>query len=125
MALHNQLGIFGEREAATWLDKHGYTILEKNWRFKKAEVDLIALYENTLILVEVKTRSTDYYGPPEISVSVGKQKMLCLAAQAYLEEKKLNVEIRFDIISIITRHNGTRISHIPNAFYPFSSELDY
>jgi len=69
MARHNDLGKEGEKQALHMLQEKGYTILETNWRHEKDEVDIIALDKNELIVVEVKTRSTDYFGDPEEAVT--------------------------------------------------------
>ena len=65
MAIHNELGKKGEQLAVDFLQKKGYTILDRNWRFKKAEVDIIAQKEQILAIVEVKTRSSNYFGNPQ------------------------------------------------------------
>ena len=124
MARHHRLGKEGEEQACKYLEKTGYIILEKNWRFQKAEVDLIALADGMLILVEVKTRATDYFGEPEEAVTRNKQRLLCDAANAYLEQHALQHEVRYDIISIVSNNKQTKLRHIKDAFYPFSSELD-
>lgn len=116
MATHNELGIKGEALAVIYLKKKGYQILATNWRWQKAEVDIIVSLENTLIFVEVKTRSSDAIIKPEEAVHNKKQKMLIDAAEAYCELNQLDYEIRFDIIAII--HNGKShlVKHIENAF---------
>lgn len=124
MAEHNDLGRKGEALAARFLEKEGCFILEKNWRHGKAEVDLIVMDAGELVLVEIKTRSTDYFGSPEESVTRNKQKLLCEAANAYLELNDLDCEIRFDIISVISNKGEETLHHIRGAFYPYSSELD-
>ena len=124
MAAHNDLGKTGEKEACDFLAEKGYEILATNWRKEKAEVDIIAIKSNLLLLVEVKTRSTDYFGDPGEAVGKQKQRMLVKAAEAFLEENELNVEVRYDIVSIILNDKAKKIVHIEDAFYPFSSDLD-
>lgn len=118
MAQHNQLGVSGEQFATEYLSQKGYKILNTNWRFRKAEVDIIAEKGQSLIFIEVKTRSTDYFGAPSESVMRKKQELLAEAAEAYLEQHELSHEIQFDIVSIIKSKKGIVINHIPSAFLP-------
>src|ERR1051325_10501551 len=78
MSKHNELGVKGEVVALEFLEKKGYDILEINWRFEKTEVDIIARDRNTLVIVEVKTRTSESFGMPEDSVNRLKQKTLPL-----------------------------------------------
>jgi putative endonuclease len=119
MAAHNELGKKGEQLAIDFLIKNEYKILEKNYRYLKAEVDIIAQKENTLVVVEVKTRSTDYFGDPQDAVNPKKIKHLVSAIDYYIIDKDLDVEVRFDIIAIIHQNNKTRIEHLEDAFLYF------
>ena len=119
MADHNELGKKGEKLAIDFLIKNGYQILEKNYRYLKAEVDIIAQKENILAIVEVKTRSTDYFGDPQDFVNPKKIKLLLSAIDYYVIEKDLDVEVRFDIIAIIHKNNNTKIEHLEDAFLHF------
>jgi len=118
MAKHITLGKKGEELARKYLEDKGYLILETNWRHDRDEVDIIAMDGDELVIVEVKTRSSDRYGEPEDDVSWAKEKFLIRATEAYLEEKDLDIDSRFDIISIILNENECRIKHIEDAFYP-------
>lgn len=118
MPNNTEKGNKGEELAETFLIKKGYQILDKNWRFKHLELDLVALVNKTLVVVEVKLRAGDAYGKPEDFVSLKKQKNTIKAANAYIIEKDLDYETRFDIISIIQNQNETKIEHIVEAFYP-------
>jgi putative endonuclease len=124
MADHIDKGISGEKLAVQHLKEKGYHILHTNWRNGKAEADVIAENETFLVLVEVKTRATEYFGAPDEAVHKQKQKMLVKAAEAYIELNNINKEIRYDIISIVMNDKQTTINHIEDAFYPFASELD-
>ena len=117
MARHNDLGKEGEKQALHMLQEKGYTILETNWRHEKDEVDIIALDKNELVVVEVKTRSTDYFGDPEDAVTPQKARHLIRAAEAYVEQHDLNIDIRFDIVSIILKNGKAILRHIEDAFY--------
>jgi len=119
MGLHNELGKKGERLAIDYLIKKGYAILDKNWRFQKAEVDIIAQIKDTLAVVEVKTRSTSDFGNPQDFVSPKKIKLLISAIDEYVVSKDLEVDVRFDIIAIVKENNTYVIEHLEDAFYHF------
>jgi len=119
MAEHNELGKLGEELAVDFLLKKGYKIRAKNWRYLKAEVDIIAQKENTIIAVEVKTRSTDYFGDPQDFITKKKIKLLVMAMNEYVVSRDLDVEVRFDIIAILRNQKGTKIEHLEDAFLHF------
>ncbi|MCF6168129.1 YraN family protein [Lutibacter sp.] len=119
MATHNELGKKGEELAVTFLQKNNYKILERNWRFKKAEVDIIAQKDTILAIVEVKTRSSDYFGNPQDFVNQKKIKLLVEAVNEYVISKDLDIEVRFDIISILKSKNNFDITHLKDAFLHF------
>lgn len=118
MARHNELGKRGEQLAKKMLADKGYTIIETNWRYDKDEIDIVAKDGDELVIVEVKTRSTDFYGFPEDAVDLQKEGFLIRATEAYLEENDLDLDTRFDIVSIILNKKETKIYHIVDAFYP-------
>lgn len=119
MATHNELGKEGEKLAVNFLLKKGYKILEKNWRYLKAEVDIIAKKETTLIIIEVKTRSSDYFGDPQDFINPKKINLLVSAANEYVISRNLDVEVRFDIIAILLNSKTKKIEHLENAFLHF------
>jgi putative endonuclease len=119
MAEHNELGKLGEEMAVEFLQKDGYAILETNWTFQKAEVDIIAQKENTLAIIEVKTRSSLEFGLPQDFVKPKKIQLLTKAVDAYVNEKDLDVEVRFDIIAIHKEGKSFVIEHLIDAFYHF------
>jgi len=119
MAEHNELGKKGEELAIAFLVENDYKILEKNYRYLKAEVDIIAQKGTVLAVVEVKTRSTDYFGDPQDFVNPKKIKLLLSAIDYYVIKKDLEVEVRFDIIAIIHKNNTTKIEHLEDAFLHF------
>lgn len=118
MADHNELGEEGERLAKAYLEKLGYKILAINWRERKFEIDIIAKDQAEIVFVEVKTRSTSIFGNPEEAVTLKKQQHLIEGADFYIQENEIDLECRFDVISIILNLNQTDIEHIKNAFYP-------
>ena len=119
MADHNELGKHGEELAVEYLQKNGYEILETNWFFQKAEIDIIAKKENTLAVVEVKTRSTVDFGLPQDFVKPKKIQLLVKAVNSYVTENDLDIEVRFDIIAISKQGQDFVIEHLIDAFYHF------
>lgn len=119
MAEHNELGKFGEEMAVEFLQKEGYEILDTNWTFQKAEIDIIASKENTLAIVEVKTRSSIEFGLPQDFVKPKKIQLLVKAVDAYVVEKNINANVRFDIIAIHKEGKSFVIEHLIDAFYHF------
>ncbi|WP_298137935.1 YraN family protein [Flavobacterium sp.] len=119
MAEHNELGKIGEKLAVEYLQKNGYEILETNWVFQKAEIDIIAQKENVIAIVEVKTRSSIDFGLPQDFVKPNKIQFLVKAANEYIISNDLDFEIRFDIIAIYKEKEVYNIEHIEEAFYYF------
>lgn len=115
-----ELGIKGEVLAVNHLKEKGYRVLDVNWRYKHKEIDIIAMFEEVLCIVEVKTRRSDYISPKE-SVNLKKQKNLILAANEYVLQKNFENDIRFDVIEIILNQNRTSINHIEDAYAPLIS----
>lgn len=119
MAAHNELGQLGEGLAIDFLQKNGYKILETNWYFNKAEIDIIAQKENTLAIIEVKTRTNTDYGSPQDFVKPKKIQLLVRAVNQYVEQNKLDLEVRFDIIGIHKEDNQFILEHLEDAFLHF------
>jgi putative endonuclease len=118
MAEHNDLGKVGEDLALNALLKKGFTLKERNYRFLKSEIDLVMTHGNDLVFVEVKTRQTAEIGEPYRSVTRAKQRQIIKAAHYYIVSKDLDVNARFDIVSIVHNSYRTVIEHIEDAFYP-------
>lgn len=113
------LGQKGETLAQQHLESLGFKILAKNWRTGRAEVDIIAQDGNIIVFVEVKTRSSDRFGPPEFFITPQQQRMLAGAASVYCEKIDHPGEIRFDVVSIILRDDGkTKLEYLKDAFWP-------
>ncbi len=118
MAKHNETGIKGEQIAENFLLKKGYKILERNHRTGKKEIDLIASLNNTIVFVEVKTRTNTAFGLPEDAVNERKKSYLRAAAEQYLNENNLYQKMQFDIISIVLQGADIiEILHFEDAFY--------
>jgi len=119
MSEHYELGKKGEQLAVDYLTKEGYKIEERNWRFQKAEIDIIASKQQTVISVEVKTRSSKDFGKPQDFVNSKKIKLMVLAMNEYVLMKNLDIEVRFDIIAIIKIKEEFDINHIKDTFLYF------
>ena len=119
MAKHNELGKKGEQLAVDFLIENKYDIIERNYRFDKAEVDIIAQKNDTLAIIEVKTRSTTDFGNPQDFVKPKQIKRLVKAVDEYVTVNNLDVEVRLDIIAIVKENNTFNIEHLQDAFYHF------
>lgn len=123
MAEHNDLGKKGEELAVEYLLKEGYKILDRNWTFQKAEIDIIAQKESILAIVEVKTRSSLDFGAPQDFVKPKKIQLLIKAVNAYINDREKDfcddLNIRFDIIAIHKNGESFAIEHFTDAFYHF------
>ncbi|NOT36967.1 MAG: endonuclease [Saprospiraceae bacterium] len=118
MSRHNEIGAIGELLALEYLQSKNYEILVTNWRFGRAEIDIIAMFKDTLIFAEVKTRSYDYFGKPEEFVTSRKEMLIAHAANEYMKKIKYEWAIRFDIISIIYRSNSDfQLEHFEDAWW--------
>ena len=112
------IGDSGEQIALLFLENHGYKIINKNWRFKHKEVDIIAQKDSKIIFIEVKTRSNPYFEPPSQAVTIKKQRLLIEAANHYLIQNQIDLESRFDVVSVIIQNGNEEVEIIENAFYP-------
>jgi putative endonuclease len=129
MAEHNELGKRGEELAVNYLQKEGYTILQTNYIYQKAEIDIIAQKESVLAVVEVKTRSSTDFGLPQDFVKPKKIQLLVKAIDAFVIQQDLDLDVRFDIIAITASTNTKSterqedksfvIEHLIDAFYHF------
>lgn len=119
MAQHNELGKKGEQMAVNFLINNGYDIIERNYRFDKAEVDIIAKQQDVLAIVEVKARSSVDFGDPQDFVKPKQIKNLVKTVDEYVTENDLDVEVRFDIVAIVKEGKNYTIEHLKDAFYHF------
>ncbi len=119
MDRHNILGREGENAAADYLTSVGYEIRHRNWRIGHLEIDIVAEKDDTLAIVEVKTRSNTEFGEPEEAVNYAKIRKIVRAADAYVKKFKIDKQLRFDIIAVVGDGNSKfKIDHIKEAFYP-------
>ena len=114
----DDLGKRGEELAVEYLLKKGYRILDRNWRHRAKEIDIIARDKDKLVIVEVKSRDHQYYEHPVYAVTVRKQLFLINAADAYIRANNLDLETRFDVITVVFFPGSFEIDHIDGAFYP-------
>ena len=119
MAQHNDLGRKGEDIACEFLRKAGFLILDRNWFYQKAELDIVAFKNNKLIIVEVKTRSLNYHADTDDLISDRKLKLIYAATDRYMEVKNIIWEVQYDLIVIIFHGETWTIEHVEDAFYPF------
>ncbi|SIQ11612.1 YraN family protein [Maribacter ulvicola] len=119
MGKHNEFGKEGEQIAVDYLQKEGYVIKCKNYRYLKAEIDIIAIKGNVLAIVEVRSRSSDFIENIAETVTPKKIKLLVMAADHYVTYHNLDVEVRFDIITILKNRNKFKLDHLESAFYHF------
>lgn len=118
MAEQHDTGNQGEAEAAEYLVRKGFRILQRNWRFLHLEIDLLAMDGDMLVVVEVKTRGRIDFGDPQSFVTRAKQKKLIRAANHYITETDFNGETRFDVMAVLKHGTTFEITHIPDAFRP-------
>ena len=118
MAAHNELGKEGEDEAVRHLEEKGYRIRHRNWRSGRKELDIVAEHQGELIVVEVRTRRNQVYGTPEESISEAKIRRIVSSADAYIRKFRIDLPVRFGIISLTGIEKPWKIEHIANAFYP-------
>jgi putative endonuclease len=116
------LGSYGENAAEAYLVDQGYTVVDRNWRCEHGEVDIVVRFLQTLVFVEVRTRSSSNFGTPEESITPAKAEHLLLTAQAYLEQQpKPQENWRIDLVAIECDASGkvARLDHYPNALMDF------
>ncbi|MDP2453003.1 MULTISPECIES: YraN family protein [unclassified Kaistella] len=122
MAEHNDLGNLAEELAANFLEEKGYKILVKNLRYQKGEIDIIAEFNNQIIIVEVKARGSDIFMEPQEAVTKKKIKSLVMVADFFMKDRNLNKEVRFDIIAVLPDAKGRlQITHLEDAFQSFDA----
>lgn len=118
MAVHNDLGKWGEQQIVDMLLSQGYTVMERNWRCGHLEIDIIASKDDDIIFVEVKTRQDSRQNPLD-AMTPRKIGLLCKAAESYIVSRKIPLNPRFDVAAVTgDGHGDGEIEYIPNAFIP-------
>lgn len=118
MAEHNELGALGEIEAQNFLKKKGYTIRHCNWTAGSLEIDIVAQIDDWLVIVEVKTRKSNFIELPKDAINMRKIRNLVNAADTYIRIFNWDGETRFDVISVVQSGQQFLIEHIEDAFMP-------
>ena len=113
---HIEIGRKGESIAANFLKEKGYDIRECNFRYQKSEIDIIAQLDELLVFVEVKTRTSSYFGNPEDAVDPSKEEMIFNASEHYILENDWEGEVRYDIISVVHEKEIPEILHFKDVF---------
>lgn len=119
MVNNHSLGARAEQYAAEYLEGKGYEIIGRNYRCGKSEIDIIATHMELLVVVEVKARSTAYFGMPQEFIGKVKIGHIVKAADHYMQVNNLDGEVRFDVIAIVERNQNLEVTHIEDAFYHF------
>ena len=119
MGEHHAFGYKGEQIAVDFLRQKGYQILKQNYRFDKAEVDIIAEKDETLIVVEVKSRTSSFLEDISQTINPGKIKRLTKATNQFIVENNIDLEVWFDVVVILKKQDGFKVEHIENAFHFF------
>ena len=110
-------GYEGEKLAADFLVQRGFEIVERNYRYRHSEIDLIVKKANWLIFVEVKTRSSYAFGYPEEFVDYKKVKTIMEGADHYIYKNNWQGNVRYDIVSVRLTNTNAEIVHLEDAFY--------
>jgi putative endonuclease len=116
MAEHNKLGELGEERAQAYLRSKGFHIRHTNWQCGKLELDIVAEKDNWLIVVEVKTRSTETFEHPQEAITLRKIRNIINATHEYILQFDWHGETRFDVIAVIPHGQVFKIEHIEDAF---------
>ena len=118
MVSNRKIGDAGEDIARQYLIKSGYEILDTNWYHGHLEIDIVAREDTELVITEVKSRNGNHYEHPSEAITKNKIKRIVNAAEAYIFEKNINIETRFDVITVIFLGDSFELEHFKNAFYP-------
>lgn len=118
MAKHNILGREGEDIAAKYLEQKGYAVLDRDWHCGHKDLDLVVTKDNTIVFVEVKTRTGNEWGDPQDFITDRKIRRIVNSADAYLRFNQIDMDVRFDVISIVAEGGEYKVEHIEQAFFP-------
>ncbi len=119
MGKHNEFGQEGEQIASDFLKQKGYQILKQNYRYDRAEIDILAQIDEILAVVEVKSRTSGFLEDISHTINRGKIQRLVKATDHFITQNNLDLEVRYDIITVIKKRNDFEIEHLENAFHHF------
>jgi len=120
MSAKSETGRKGEDMAVRYLMNNSFKILERNWRHLHREIDIIAIDNECLVIAEVKTRKGSSFTDPMGQMTIKKQALLVSAADAYILQHNLDMDVRYDVICVNIDAGHTRLEHIKNAFHPIA-----
>lgn len=122
MAEHNDFGNLAEDLAVEYLEKKNYRIIARNFRYQKAEIDIVAEFENLIVVTEVKARSYNTVIEPQEAVTKKKIKSIVMCTDFFMQDKTIDKEVRFDIITVLPDEKGVlQLTHIQDAFQSFDA----
>lgn len=122
MAEHNDFGNLAEDLAVEYLEKKNYRIIARNFRYQKAEIDIVAEFENLIVVAEVKARSYNTLIEPQEAVTKKKIKSIVMCTDFFMQDKTIDKEVRFDIITVLPDEKGVlQLTHIEDAFQSFDA----
>ena len=122
MAEHNDFGKLAEDMAAEFLVRKNYRILARNFRYQKAEIDIVAAFNGIIVVTEVKARSYNTLIEPQEAVTKKKIKSIVMCSDFFMNERKIDKEVRFDIITVLPDEQGVlQLNHIEDAFQSFDA----
>ena len=122
MAEHNDFGKLAEDMAAEFLVRKNYRILARNFRYQKAEIDIVAEFNGIIVVTEVKARSYNTLIEPQEAVTKKKIKSIVICSDFFMNERKIDKEVRFDIITVLPDEQGVlQLNHIEDAFQSFDA----
>lgn len=118
MRAKDAVGAYGERVAVRWLEDEGYVVLDRNWRCRAGELDVVALRAGVVVFVEVKCRRSTTFGPPLLAITPRKVERLRATASAWLASRELGeVPVRFDVMAVTRPRTGAaEVEHVEGAF---------
>ena len=122
MAEHNDFGNLAEDLAVEYLEKNNYRIIARNFRYQKAEIDIVAEFNGIIVVTEVKARSYNTLIEPQEAVTKKKIKSIVMCSDFFMNERKIDKEVRFDIITVLPDEQGVlQLNHIEDAFQSFDA----
>lgn len=122
MAEHNDFGNLAEDLAVEYLEKKNYRIIARNFRYQKAEIDIVAEFENLIVVAEVKARSYNTVIEPQEAVTKKKIKSIVMCTDFFMQDRTIDKEVRFDIITVLPDEKGVlQLTHIQDAFQSFDA----
>lgn len=122
MAEHNDFGNLAEDLAVEYLEKKNYRIIARNFRYQKAEIDIVAEFENLIVVAEVKARSYNTVIEPQEAVTKKKIKSIVMCTDFFMQDRTIDKEVRFDIITVLPDEKGVlQLNHIEDAFQSFDA----